>query len=49
MIAVSPQNGEIVQRYGLRDSATQPPIVAAGTLYVMTDDGTIEAYRDAPL
>lgn len=45
MIAVSPQDGEIVNRIKLKDKATQPPIVAAGTLYVMTDDGTVTAYR----
>ena len=49
MIAVSPQNGEVLEEYKLRDKATQPPIVAAGTLYVMTENGVIEAFRDPAL
>ena len=49
MIAVAPQTGEIVDRYRLGEAATQPPIVAAGTIYVMTEDGVIHAFRDAAL
>ena len=48
MLALSPQNGEQSERYKLRDGATLPPVVADNTMYVMTEDGFIEAWGEAP-
>ena len=40
-----PVSGELVERLVLPASATTAPIVVAGTLYVVTSDGTLHAYR----
>ena len=45
MAAVSPQTGEILATSKLADDAYLPPIVANRTLYMLTDDGTVTAYR----
>lgn len=45
MIAVSPQNGEIYNEYKLKSGTTQPPIVADGTIFVLTGKGDLEAFR----
>lgn len=49
MIAVSPQDGDVVKRYKLKAPATQPPVVSEQTLYVMTEDGFVEAFRGTPI
>jgi len=46
---VSPQNGEVMQEFKLRKGATLAPVVAANVVYVMTEDGSIEAWGAAPL
>jgi hypothetical protein len=38
-------NGEVVGRFELPGTATIPPLVADGTLYVLTDDAQLSAYR----
>ncbi|MEM6914721.1 MAG: PQQ-binding-like beta-propeller repeat protein [Pseudomonadota bacterium] len=48
MIAVDPATGEIVDDYRLKDGATLPPIVAGGMLYVLTEEGHIEAFDQLP-
>jgi outer membrane protein assembly factor BamB len=45
MAFVSPQTGEIVATRNLSDAAYLPPVVANGMLYILTNDGTITAYR----
>ena len=45
MSFVSPQTGEIVARRKLSGAAYLPPVVANGMLYILTDDGTVTAYR----
>jgi outer membrane protein assembly factor BamB len=45
MSSVSPQTGEIVATQNLSDAAYLPPVVANGMLYILTNDGTVTAYR----
>ncbi len=45
LIGVSPGSGEIVNRLALPGPSFLAPVVANGTLYVLTDDGTVVAYR----
>jgi outer membrane protein assembly factor BamB len=45
LIGVSPENGQVVERRDLPGRTILPPVVAGGTLYVLTDDGTLVAYR----
>lgn len=49
MLAVSPQDGEVLDRIKLRGDASLPPIVAQSVVYVMTEDGFVEAYGAVPL
>ena len=44
-IAVSPYSGDILGQLELPDGASLSPIVAGGTIYVLTDDGDLLAYR----
>lgn len=44
-IAVSPYSGDILGQLELPDGASLAPIVAGGTIYVLTDDGDLLAYR----
>ena len=43
--SMSPYTGELLGRTDLGDSVTLPPIVAGGTVYFLTDDGELLAYR----
>lgn len=45
MAFVSPQTGEILKTAKLSEAAYLPPVVANGMLYILTDDGTVTAYR----
>lgn len=45
MLFVSPQDGSRIGEMRLADRAYLPPVVANQTLYVLTDDGTVTAYR----
>jgi outer membrane protein assembly factor BamB len=42
---VSPATGEIAGGFDLQGAATVPPLVADGTLYVLTDNAELTAYR----
>ena len=44
-VVLSPRNGEITETFRLRGESTIPPIVANGTLYVLSDNATLTAYR----
>ena len=44
-ITVSPYSGDILGQLELPDGASLSPIVAGGTIYVLTDDGDLLAYR----
>lgn len=45
LIGVSPQNGEIVEEHRMGGAAYIAPIVAQETLYVLTDDANLVAFR----
>ena len=44
-VSVDPVSGRVLGRIELRDAAAVPPVVAGGTLLLVTDDGTLQAYR----
>ncbi|MDA0676314.1 MAG: PQQ-binding-like beta-propeller repeat protein [Proteobacteria bacterium] len=43
--AVSPYSGEVLGRIELDDGLTVPPVLANGTLYFLSADATLSAYR----
>jgi outer membrane protein assembly factor BamB len=45
LVALSPQDGSVVSTHPLPGGALMAPIVANGTLYVLSDDGTLTAFR----
>lgn len=45
MVAVSPHTGEVLRETKINAPAYLPPVVANGMLYVLTDDGSLTAYR----
>jgi hypothetical protein len=44
-MTVSPYTGEPLGRMEVPDGITMPPIVADGTIYFLTDDAELIAYR----
>ncbi len=44
-LSVDPATGGILGQQALRGPAAVAPIAAAGTLFIVTDDGTIQAFR----
>ena len=44
-VGVSPYTGEILDRIDLPYAVSVPPVVADRTLYILTDDGELVAYR----
>jgi len=44
-LAVSPYTGQILGKSKLPDGVTVPPIVAGGTVFFLTDDADLAAYR----
>ena len=44
-VTLSPYTGEILGKVSLPGPASLPPVVANGTLYILTDNGTLLAYR----
>jgi outer membrane protein assembly factor BamB len=44
-IAISPYTGELLGRIRLPDGSFIPPIVADGTIYILTDNAQLLAYR----
>ncbi len=45
LAALDPTNGKEVGRYSLPTSTYLPPVVANNTLYVLSDNGTLSAFR----
>ncbi len=45
MISVDPSNGAILGELSLPDGASTAPVAANGTVYVLTDDAALVAYR----
>lgn len=44
-LALSPYTGQVLGRQELSGKASLAPVVAGGTLYIVTDDATLAAYR----
>jgi outer membrane protein assembly factor BamB len=44
-LSVNPADGKIIGRQELRGAAAVTPIAAAGTLFILTDDGSLQAFR----
>ena len=47
--SLSPQNGEVMQTFKLREGAPLTPVVAANVFYILTEDGSVEAWGAAPV
>ena len=45
LVSIDPTDGTLIREVGLPDGATNGPIAAGGTVYVLTDDATLAAYR----
>lgn len=45
LVTLNPLTGEVLGKQDLSDRASVSPVVAGGTLYVITDNATITAYR----
>jgi outer membrane protein assembly factor BamB len=45
IVAVSPYTGDLLGQFKLSDKASVAPVVADGTVYVVTDDAVLTAYR----
>lgn len=45
ILTISPYTGDILSGEKMSDGTVIPPIVVDGTLYVLTDDGKLTAYR----
>lgn len=45
VIEVAPENGKILREWDAGNTVTVPPIVADSTLYLLTRDGILNAYR----
>ncbi|MGQ9370786.1 outer membrane protein assembly factor BamB family protein [Azospirillum sp. ST 5-10] len=45
LLALAPETGAVQARYSLPDAAYLSPVVANNTLYVLTDGGTLVAFR----
>jgi outer membrane protein assembly factor BamB len=44
-LSVNPADGRIIGQQDLRGAAAVTPIAAAGTLFILTDDGSLQAFR----
>lgn len=45
LVSIDPSNGSVVAEYDLPGGATTAPVVANGTVYVLTDDARLVAFR----
>jgi len=45
LITLSPYTGKTISAVKLKAAAYLPPVVAGGTVYLLTDDGRLNAYR----
>ena len=45
VFSVDPVTGTVLGRESLRGPATVPPLAAAGSVFIVTDDGSISAFR----
>ena len=44
-LSVNPADGKVIGQQDLRGAAAVTPIAAGGTLFILTDDGTLQAFR----
>jgi outer membrane protein assembly factor BamB len=44
-VSMSPYNGEILGRIDLPGPVSVPPVVANGTVYILTENAKLLAYR----
>ncbi len=44
-LSVNPADGKVIGQQDLRGAAAVTPIAAAGTLFILTDDGSLQAFR----
>jgi outer membrane protein assembly factor BamB len=44
-VSVDPVSGKQIGQIDLRDAIAVPPVVASGTMLIVTDDGTLQAFR----
>ncbi|MCW0233790.1 MAG: PQQ-like beta-propeller repeat protein [Ferrovibrio sp.] len=45
MLSISPYTGDLIGQIELSDKAAQPPVVADGTVYIVTEDARLTALR----
>lgn len=45
MLELNPETGEIIRQWDSGGTVSISPVVAAGTLFLLSDDGTLTAYR----
>lgn len=45
MLSISPYTGDLIGAMSLSDKAAQPPVVADGTVYIVTEDARLTALR----
>ena len=45
ILTISPYTGDILSGEKMSDGTVIPPIVVDGTMYLLTDDGKLTAYR----
>jgi len=45
ILEIDPITGQETNRWDVKKDISLPPIIAGGTLYILTDDGTLSAYR----
>lgn len=45
VLEINPQNGELLRRFGAGGVVPVQPVVASGTLFLVTQDGTLKAYK----
>jgi len=44
-VSIDPSEGRILGQQELRGPAAVAPVAAAGALFIVTDDGTLQAFR----
>ena len=44
-VSIAPATGKVIGLVDLPSPATVPPVAAAGTLFILTEDATLQAYR----
>ena len=45
VIEASPETGKVITEWDAGDSVLIAPVIAGGVMYVLTEDGTLTAYK----